>query len=344
MRAIYVSTLPEEYSRSGVYLSADPGEKLFWKFPLTLRKQICEIILIKSNFDRESNCIVMMSPNHLLVLLFRKLTSFKIILDAGWPLSDSSREPGKSLPTAQRVQNSIIDYLSFRNSDIVIFESAAQLESAQRKFKIHEGKLRCVYTGFNEFLFEKEMEPPQRPNEFDLTSIEAGKFIFFRGKVNPESGLDLIIETALLMQNDACFVICTDRLILNPPPNVLVISRYVRRTELKWLYQNSSCVLGQMSNHTRLDKTIPHKFFESAYFSKCYVSPLNVGLSELIDESSIISVEPINAESLRGILSNVISDENLRRKHGSNLNKVYKSMVSQKELGIQFRQIIESLD
>lgn len=341
MLAIYVSTLEPEYSRSGVFFAADPGEKIFIKFPSGKLKQIKEIFKLNKIYDPDEACIVLMSPNHLLAPFFRALTKHQIILDAGWPLSDSTRYLANHQIKLRQVLNSIIDKTSFILANKVILESKAQVNFVKEEYQVPESKLYDLFTGFNEIDFEPALNNPSIPSECIHHNFTNRPIVFFRGKHNSESGIQLIVEAARLIQNEVHFVLVTNTTIPNCPENVIVINRFVSQEELVWLYENSRMVLGQISDSGRLGKTLPHKLFEASFFSKCYLTPSSPALLELLDEDSFIRVETINSAGLAQSIKVGLSNSKLRSNCERKINEGYFKKSSQSALGLRMRELIE---
>jgi hypothetical protein len=341
MLAMYVSTLEPEYSRSGVFFNADPGEKIFIKFPSGKLKQIQEIFRLKKIYKPNDACIILMSPNHLLAPLFRALTNYQVILDAGWPLSDSTRFVPSRRKKHRHLVNSVIDKTSFTLANKVILESKAQVKFVKEEFQVQESKLFDLFTGFNEVDFEGALTNPRIPNECDYEIFLNRPFVFFRGKYNSESGLDLIIESAKLTQDEVFFVLVTNTAIRNCPENVIAINRFVSKEELVWLYANCRLVLGQMSDSGRLEKTLPHKLFEASFFSKCYISPSSPALLELLDEDSFIPVTIVNSEGIAQSIKVGLSNHTLRFDCEKRISESYFKRSSQLALGLRIRELIE---
>lgn len=341
MLAIYVSTLESKYSRSGVFFAADPGEKIFIKLSSEKLKQIQEIFKLRKLYKPNDACIVLMSPNHLLAPLFRALTNFQIILDAGWPLSDATHYVAQRQKQRRHLINRIIDKTSFTFANKVILESKAQVSFIKKEFQIPRSKLFDLFTGFNEIDFEAAMNNPRMPSECNDEIFLSKQFVFFRGKYNPESGLDLIIEAARLLQDETFFVIVSNMTLRNCPQNVIAINRFVPQEELVWLYANSKLVLGQISDSGRLDKTLPHKIFEAGFFSKCYVSPSSSALLEFLDKDAFIPVKTISPKDLSQSIRAGLSNASLRFACEKKMNESYLKRSSQPALGLRMRELIE---
>lgn len=341
MLALYVSTLEPDYSRSGVTFASDPGAKLFLKLPKERFKQVRKILEIRKKYNPIDTCIVVMSPNHILVPIFRVLTRFEIIFDAGWPLSDSTENSTKLCLKPKKALNKIIDKVSFTSAKQVVLESKEQVKSVMERFGITKSKLSWNFTGFNEIEFSLAKENPKVPAECKNEYYAGKEFVFFRGKSNSESGLDLVISTARLLKSNVNFVIVTNNKIVPKSQNVIVIDRFVSTEELVWLYRNSTLVLGQISNMERLSRTLPHKLFEAAYFSKCYLSPPSPALFEFLSEDSFIPVSTITPEGLSENIKELLSNDKLRFQCERSIYLNYLEKASQLFLGTRMREIID---
>lgn len=341
MKAIYLSAIDPNYSRSGVYFEGDRGDKEFIKVPRSKLEFLKLISKISSENSVQTTVLVVMSPNHIIVAWLKLFTKFQVVLDAGWPLSDSIPN-GKYLSRAtQNLKNYIIDYISFKLADKIVLESNEQLDFVSKKFSIHKNKLHRLFTGFNESAYEKSPEEITPLECIELQRTES-RFILFRGKVNPESGIELILEVASALETEMKFVIVTNRVFTKIANNTTVISRYLSEPELLWLYRNATAVLGQISNQDRLARTIPHKLFEAAYFSKCYLSPSSTGLLNFLSPSQFISVDEISINGLMSSIRLAVSDVKLRSQCEELAKMAYSASASQTILSDRFRKIIES--
>ncbi len=339
--AIYVSTLESDYSRSGLYYSHDPGEKTFFKLSKSRVRQIVEIRKLNEIYSNHACVVVIMSPNHALVPLFRLLTRFKIVFDAGWPLSDSTSFSNGLRSKIRFVQNHLIDFIAFKMSHEIILESLQQQSAVVTRFKISQEKVHSLFTGFNEEESDSKLLVEKRPQECERIDLLAERFVLFRGKLNSESGLSIIIEAARILGPDVRVVILTNRNIEYIPLNIILINRFVSKAEITWLYRNATCVIGQISQVERLRKTLPHKLFEAAYYSKCYVSPPHSGILEFLEDSSFIPVESVDEFGLKEALELALSSGDLRTRCEIKINQMYKLRASPTILSNKFREIIE---
>ena len=118
-----------------------------------------------------------------------------VVLDAGWPLSDSNQtRSSRFLSKLKSIKNLLIDFLSLQLSTKVIFESPEQVRFSSEKFLLKNSKLDFVYTGVRESRFHNaNVYPPEELRGIDTSSVD---IIFFRGKYNRESGIERLINVA----------------------------------------------------------------------------------------------------------------------------------------------------
>jgi hypothetical protein len=340
MLAIYVSSLSKAYSRSGVYFASDPGPRLFVQLEESKYKRILQVLKLKKIYSSQTTKIVVMSPNHESVIFFKLLTSFPVVLDAGWPLSDATINSYKPINIYRRVISFMIDLVSFKMANIIILETYAQAKRVNSRFLVRFRKIRVVYTGVNESEFSREPSALIKPKELIGKNQNDLPIVLFRGKNNLEAGLNLVIESAELIKECAHLVIATNQTISGLSNEATQITRFLSSEEISWLYTHAEVVLGQVSDNHRLNFTIPHKFFEAAYFAKCYVSTPSLGILEIVDKNFFI---PVLEHSKQGIAESVIralEDSQLRLTSGKLLNQKYLADLNQTKLGEKMREII----
>jgi hypothetical protein len=233
-----------------------------------------------------------MSPSHLLVIPLAVVTRKKVVLDAGWPLSDSTMtSTDRMCRKLIKIKNYFVDFISFNLSSEVILESQTQADRIHVKFKIRQRKMKVIYTGVDEARFRNLEE--KQPKE--VSGTNAYQFVFFRGKYNREAGIEQILG---FFKNNSNL-----RLVLAVPdipekfrfhPNVILIKRELSDAEIKWLYLNALVALGQFGDTKRQDYSVPHKFYEAAYFGCPYLSPNKIVLNEPQLSSSFVSCNDLN--------------------------------------------------
>ena len=126
-----MSIYPEEYSRSGVVRSAISKVSRFdvEYFPIKNTKY-AELKKYRSRLKKlkkEKGILIIMSPSHIVTIFSRPFFRGPIILDAGWPLSDSS-EIRKGKRSIEYLKTQVLDRLSMRLADLVLVETKSQKE------------------------------------------------------------------------------------------------------------------------------------------------------------------------------------------------------------------------
>jgi hypothetical protein len=289
----YISLVEFDYSRSATFLNNEASNKiiiaghLFSKF-----KKIRKLVKLQ---NRNNTIFVVMSPSHQLTILLRIAGANKIVLDAGWPLSDSTSAKINIVNILRKISNYLIDFLSFKISKLILLESPEQVLYTSKKFLTSKKKLVFIYTGLQKNRF---IDNPIRPVEVPA-DFEKGKYILFRGKSNKEAGIEAIIEHFEKTQAGSKLVVATNRKFNGETlKNTIVISRHLSNPEINWLYVNCQSTLGQFGASKRLRRTIPHKFFESVYFGVPYITPKQPPILRILGENYpfwISNIEELSA-------------------------------------------------
>lgn len=308
-KRIFISFSESDYSRSGVIFERNSSTDVFLKISAKPQVVIRQVRNLKRKYSVTDVVIVVMSPSHILVPYIKILTRFRVVLDAGWPLSDANDQ---SRFRVNRylilLMNYLYDFLSFQLCDHLILESNAQLERVARNFRIRKDKLTVRLTGVNESAFRTVA--PSRPVELSYESSQK-EIILFRGKANPESGIGLIAELQDLLPTNFLLVVVTNvSLLVKNSLSTVLISRHVTNEELRWLYEHARISLGQLSRDSRLKHTIPHKAFESAYFGVPYLSPRTVVLDELFgDSNNYVCIDTLDKVSIIQAIKQTVENE-----------------------------------
>jgi hypothetical protein len=335
---MFLSYLQADYSRSGVYFFGLKEESSsFKRIRSGLFDSIKDLKNIQINNDLTNTSIVVMSPSHKLTVIARTVLRKRIILDAGWALSEATWDRNLlKNKIRKRIKNYLIDFLSFHFASKVILESPEEVDYISKVFLIGKRKLVSVYTGFNEFQYKEiVLIKKQREN----TNLK----VLFRGKLNEESGIENILEAASMVENEPIdFLIATNKSLAqySISRNTKVLTNFLSHSELSYLYFDTDVCLGQFSNSKRLNRTIPHKAFESLYFSKCYLTPATKPLLALCDskEQMLFTF----STSPKAIAEKLVFLENNREKvldYGFNGNSLYKTMLNQNHLSAQLKFI-----
>lgn len=349
MTILLISFLAKDYSRSSVYIdkrSIDSDEMRFLKLEPNLKQYIIEIWNLRKVLRNPKNKLIIMSPCHVLVPIIRIIANKRVILDAGWPLSDStSINSNKIVSLFRSLKNLMIDFIAFNFSSIVILESQAQLNHARRKFLIKKKKIRVLFTGLDETRFAKF------DSKFDSIILKTFgllgdiPFVLFRGKNVRESGIKNILDVANEINLNFKIVIATNTCCYNAdiPNNVVIITKELSDNEIAALYRNSFLNIGQMSNSRRLNFTIPHKAFESGYFGKPYLAISRSAIRELYpNHNSITYIDNLQISEVARKIESIYLDMDTRAQLEIEIRIRYSLIASQEVLQRSFRNIIES--
>ena len=291
---------------------------------------------IKAVIGKEEKQIVVCSPSHILVPILRIAGFSNIVLDAGWPLSDSNGTRRRGLDFIPRyVKNVFTDFIAFQLARMVFVESEEQLERVSKRFFVQKSKLRVVFTGVNESRFrrKKALVPP----EVQGRAIDRYN-VLFRGKYNEESGIEILIKIAAVMKDRVNVIIASDSNLprLNFPENCFVLTRPLKDEEIEGLYGISDFSIGQLGSHRRLTRTIPHKFFESAFFGVPYLLSSNsLPIIKLVSQESVLVCDTSRIEETANkLLKTIENDSNidtLRRNFRRSYERLFSQFVIQAE-------------
>jgi hypothetical protein len=166
----------------------------------------------------------------------------------------------------------LIDFFSFQCSALVFLESVNQVSRVKRLYGVRKGKMRVLMTGVDENRF--------RDLKFQAFSRQMGDRpvfeVLFRGGPQSESGLDKIkylLESHILDSSTFLNIISPSfqtngrEIVKFSASNSLVSDQ-----EIVNAYGAANLVIGQISNHKRLRYTVPHRFYESAFFGRPYLT------------------------------------------------------------------------
>ena len=330
---VFLSWLEPNYSRSAVILNSRYAAKFNGQFRKVKSGVSLPITLIRVVLDfRKKNVIYFVCSPCLTISIWLKLFGSKrIFLDAGWPLTDNTyKSKNKILNLFKTLRIRLIEWLAFRASYLIFLESEVQANRVSLDFKLDPKKIVVGYTGLNEHEFQVESI---EPHELIGISFNAtGPTILFRGKINEESGIDKIQELISNLEK-ATFIICSSNLPRNFPnyDNLIKIERNVSFAEMKYLYQLSDVALGQLGSSKRLNRTIPHKAFESAYFGKPYLGFNHKALNEFFNEkqSSLLFTR---LEEFQILLENYKQNEEAVKAIGLTAKQIYDNEFNQEIL------------
>lgn len=348
LEILFLSFVGENYSRSSTILHADSLaiNKRFLELPKGFFQWI-KVIYRNRMYIRGFDCLVVMSPCHILSAPLKIVSRKPLILDAGWSLTDGHISRKLKFIRVLRLPIIVlIDLLSFHFSDIVLVESKAQIKRINRLFAVKRSKLRVQFTGLNESSFTADELPSRLMIEIGkrIEDIGFSVVVLFRGKINRESGFENILSAAQILKHSITFVFVIGKEDVFPecPENTIVVSEITDK-EMRDIYKLSDISIGQVSNHRRLKYTIPHKAFEAGFFSMPYITADTDGVREYLNQESALFLADTSTESLVEAIKK-LSDKSNRKIFSEKIKINHNETASQPLLGANFEQIVLDLN
>jgi glycosyltransferase involved in cell wall biosynthesis len=308
------------------------GHKSTW-VEIDPYNKFSQLLDCKKRYIEKNTTFIVACPSHILALYARLVFLQKIHLDAGWPLSDgvvlSRREYGFMGFRALLIY--LLDFFAFHFSSMIFLESSAQVRSVRTKFLIPRKKLVVLETGFDENRVKNRNSAPVAAKRFTT--------LLFRGGAQQEAGLTALTEAIELLKHrkDIRFIVASKGFKIDTKDlaNITIYDEYLSDLELWKLYGQADVVLGQLSKHSRLKRTLPHKLFEAGYFKKCYLTS-NVGaISEFVDKGLVFGFTGGSSQSLVGAINELVDKKNTRAALGRKLGEFYLENFSQKMLTVK---------
>lgn len=315
------------------------GLNPYW-FEIDSRQKVSGVRAICNQFSSRGVHFVVASPSHILVPYLRLRTKRKIFLDAGWPLYDGVIQSRRMYGILgwRLVFTFALDFVSFHLSTKVLLETSEQTKSVGRKYLLSKKKLVVLATGFDEDRFQSsDVGNAKKP-------MDGSPFVLFRGGPQDEAGLDVLFKALeqLKNKNQINFIVVSKvKKPLNLDSNRLtILNDYLSDVDLWDLYQNARIVLGQLSNHPRLDKTLPHKFFEAAFFSKPYLTSNRGIIGKYASGNDVISFQAGNAKELAAKIDEIWGSDTQLGFFGHAISNLYRKEFSQEVLTKKFLEIL----
>lgn len=192
-----------------------------------------------------------------------------------------------------------LDFVAVHFANLTIVETNHQSDYFKKIFKVSHKKLYRNWIGADE---DKFFYDPVVPKSDIFT-------VLFRGAFMPEAGVEYVIQAAKILENqDIKFIVIGGGILLEKtkelieelkPVNLELITDFLSQEKLREIMQSCHLSLGQLSDHERLIRTIPHKAYESLVMKLPYLTAANSGILELLTVGeTCITCEPANAVSL----------------------------------------------
>lgn len=345
-KIIFLTIGEPGYSRSWTYFNGAKRLGANVEFiKIESNNLIKQFFRLRKRFSTE-HAFVVMSPSQYLVPLVRIFLGRTIILDAGWSLFEGTVVARKRYGFfgLLALKTYLIDLISSQIATKVVLESKNQAEYYSRIFLVNRKKINVLYTGVDEDSLKNSYSQISLPNYFNNSKI-----VLFRGKYNKEAGIEVLAAaTKLLVSEEITFWIFCPGLPaqIEFSKNTYICRNYVQnQSEIANIYKYAQVTIGQMSSHSRLSRTIPHKAFESAYLSKPYITAGNSGIREIfVADKEIICTQADDPIDLGLKIKYILNNPKEANSIGENMNLKYRNFYSQDILAKEFIKLVSDLN
>lgn len=329
------------YSRSWTYFNGTKrlGANVEFK-KVDSKKLIKQFLQIKQQSSKDY-IFVVMSPSQYLVPFVRIFLGRNIVLDAGWSLFEGTVISRKryGIFGSIAIKNYLIDFVSSHIAKKIILESNLQKSFYTKIFLVRGKKCSILYTGFDEESFQLDTTYVTPPDKFNNSRI-----VLFRGRYNPEAGIEILSEaTQMLSKEPITFWVFCPGLPMNIEfsENSFVSRELLSKDKISKLQTACTIFLGQLAQHPRLNRTIPHKAYEAGFLARPYLTARNKGIKELFVEGS--EIECFAAGSSRALANKIrslIIDTDKLNAMSCSIHEKYQNTCNQKMLSQNFVKIV----
>jgi len=297
---------------------------------------------IRNNYD----AMIIGYPGQIIAVFAKLLSKKKVVLDALCSLYEAeviSRNSTRRF-YLRGVKIWLIDFFAYLFADMILVETEAQKQFFIKKFFVNPAKIAVVYTGADNSLFYPDPSIKKR-NKF--TAV-------FRGRFLPEAGVDVIIKSAKILENDDIDILIIGSGLLDKeishviatikPKNLSVELRHLSFDEIRRLMLSCHISLGQFAAHERLDRTIPHKAFESLALGLPYLTARAKGILEILrDGENCFMTNPADQKDLSEKIMQIKNEFSNVQKIGNNGLDLYKNNFTPDILAKKIISLLENL-
>ena len=290
-------------------------------------------------------------PGYIIVPFAKLISTFSgkpVVFDALCSFHEAqiiSRNAYEGIPL-RSLYTRTIDWLANSFADLILVETEAQKSYYITKLSVPADKVSVVYTGVDDETFHPLP-----------SSHKAGKFtVLFRGRLMKEAGVTYILEAARILEKENVHFIIIgfgygetvhalekqfQALHLG---NTEFIPRQLPIDELKRKMAEAQVSLGQFEKNERVDRTIPHKAFESMALKIPYITGYSQAVSELLQENeSCLYVPLADAEALAKSILTLKNDPAKAERLAENAFQLYKTKLTSEKLARTLLEAVQSL-
>ncbi len=239
-----------------------------------------------------------------------------------------------------------MDWMAVTFSDVVLVESEEQRKYFEQKFGKSE-KYKVLYTGADDsvyFLDEKRLHGGvQKRPEFT---------VLFRGQFLPEAGVRHVVTAAKILETQGVQVLIKGSGFLEKEiklqisrlnlKNLTLITEFLSDEALVDLMLSSHISLGQLEDHERLSRTIPHKCYDSIALGLPYLTAETVPMKEIMkDGEDVLFMKPGDAKDLAQKILYLKNNPDIAQKIGENGYKTFQKKFTPKILAAQILALVQ---
>ncbi len=301
------------------------------RFPLN----VISLFTAYSKIKSKTNVMIVGYGSFLLVPLAKLIAGVPVVFDALCPLIDpaifSRSLHQKSILHLWRAR--FFDWLTFSLSDLVLLESKAQKNFVAKTYSISPKKLAVVYTGADDAF-----------TQLGKHSVTLPMQVIFRGKFLPEAGVEYILQAAKILENENIrftiigngFELIKIRALYNQLQltKVTLITENMVHKELNFQLKTADIMLGQFANNDRLNRTIPHKAYESLAAGIPYITANTKGIAEILEDGvTCLMTNIADSQDIADKILQLKQNPSLSKKLASNAHKLYVQQFTPLQLG-----------
>lgn len=277
-------------------------------------------------------------PGYVTTLLAKLISKKRVVFDALCSRYDSdiiSRNAHEGSVFKKYLIN-VVDWSAFVSADCVLVETQAQKKFIVRRLGLPEQRIVVMYTGTDESVF-KTMGTVKKQNRFT---------VLFRGRIMSEAGVPTILRAAeILKEEDIYFDIigfgwgswveeAKNIYMALSREKVIWTEKQLPFGELLDRMSQADISLGQFGASERLERTVPHKAYESMLLRIPYITANAYGIKEIMEDGKhCLMVPPEDHYALADAILKLKNNSHIRESLVSNAEDLYKSMYSNKVVG-----------
>lgn len=309
-----------------------------------LRKYV-DLVVRHWKVRHSYDVLVVGYPGYVTTLLAKLISKKRVVFDALCSRYDSdiiSRNAHQGSVFKKSLIN-IVDWSAFVSADCVLVETQAQKEFIVKRFGLPEYRVVVMYTSADEAVFKRN----------DIARKEKRFTVLFRGRIMNEAGVPTILRAAeILKEEDICFDIIgfgwghwieeaknTYRTLSRE--KVVWIEKQLPIEELLSRMSQADISLGQFGTSERLERTVPHKAYESMLLRIPYITARARGVQEIMqDGKHCLMVPAEDPHALAKAILTLKNSTHLRESLVNNAEDLYRSMYSNDVIGAKlFKEI-----